>query len=70
MQNNIVLKINALWQYEYHGFHGNLICNFKSEGVPTKYSYLSSNSSYNTKLGAKLIHGHISFILWFDIQII
>ena len=29
--------------------------NLKNEGVPTKYSYLSSNSSYNTKLGTKLI---------------
>ena len=42
----------------------------KDEGVPTKYSYLSSNSSYFTKLGTKLIHGHSSLILWFEMQII
>ena len=42
----------------------------KNEGVPTKYSYLSSNSSYNTKLGTILIPGHSSFILLFDMQII
>ena len=33
----------------------------KNEGVPIKYSYLSSNSIYNTKLAIKLISRHSTF---------
>ena len=55
---------------EFHGFHGNPLCDFKECGVCTKYSYLGRNSSKNIKLGTKLILGHSSFNKWLDMQII
>ena len=71
MQKKILSSKMINFDYvKLHGFHGNPLFDLKNGVFLKKYSYISNNLSYNTKLGVKLVLTHSKFIWWSDMQII